>query len=108
MITRSLLYFDPFPPTMGKGKEAEVWDIDCHHYIGCVGEFSAGLYGHTDLIMKAAIVEAPEAGIKSSCSGRPIMAASNSLGRVTGKYFNQSREISDAIRECASARSKRR
>ena len=60
--TRSVLHFDPFPITMERGEGAEVWDIDGHHYVDFVGEFSAGLYGHSDPLIKAAIVRALEGG----------------------------------------------
>lgn len=60
--TRSVLYFEPFPITMERGEAAEVWDIDSHHYFDFVGEFSAGLYGHSDPLIKAAIIRALEGG----------------------------------------------
>ena len=56
--TRSVLHFDPFPLRMARGKGAEVWDIDGHRYLDCVGEFSAGLYGHSDPVIAAAIEDA--------------------------------------------------
>lgn len=61
--TRSVLYFDPFPLTMARGAGAEVWDIDGNRYCDFVGEFSAGLYGHTDPVIRAAIIEALDGGI---------------------------------------------
>jgi glutamate-1-semialdehyde 2,1-aminomutase len=61
--TRSVLHFDPFPLTMQRGKGAEVWDVDNHHYFDFVGEFSAGLYGHSDPIIKAAIVDGLDTGV---------------------------------------------
>ena len=60
--TRSVLHFDPFPVTMERGEGAEVWDIDGHRYVDFVGEFSAGLYGHSDPLIKAAVVRALEGG----------------------------------------------
>jgi glutamate-1-semialdehyde 2,1-aminomutase len=45
--TRSVLYFDPFPLTMIKGMEAELYDVDGHAYTDFVGECSAGLFGHS-------------------------------------------------------------
>jgi glutamate-1-semialdehyde 2,1-aminomutase len=61
--TRSVLHFDPFPLSMQRGKGAEVWDVDNHHYFDFVGEFSAGLYGHSDSIIKAAIVDGLDTGV---------------------------------------------
>jgi glutamate-1-semialdehyde 2,1-aminomutase len=48
--TRSVLDSDPFPLTVQRGDGAEVWNVDNHHYFD--GEFSGGLYGHSDPIIK--------------------------------------------------------
>ncbi len=60
--TRSVLHFDPYPLTMVKGQGAEVEDLDGHHYVDFVGEYSAGLFGHSDAAIKTAIHEALEMG----------------------------------------------
>ncbi len=61
--TRSILHFDPFPLFMERGVGAELWDVDGHCYVDCVGEFSAGLYGHSDPVIVAAIHSALERGL---------------------------------------------
>ena len=61
--TRSVLHFDPFPMTMVKGEGAELTDLDGHRYVDFVGEFSAGLFGHSNEIIKTAIHEALDAGV---------------------------------------------
>lgn len=61
--TRSVLFFDPFPLTIERGEGAEVWDADGHCYADFVGEFSAGLYGHSDPTIKAAIRDALDMGV---------------------------------------------
>jgi len=60
--TRSVLHFDPFPLTMVKGVESQLFDVDGHSYIDFVGEFSAGLFGHSNPVIKAAIQEALDIG----------------------------------------------
>jgi glutamate-1-semialdehyde 2,1-aminomutase len=60
--TRSVLHFDPFPLTMVKGVEARLFDVDGHSYTDFVGEFSAGLFGHSNPVIKAAIHEALDIG----------------------------------------------
>lgn len=60
--TRSVLHFDPYPLTMVKGEGAEVVDLDGHRYVDFVGEYSAGLFGHSDAMLKAAVHEALEHG----------------------------------------------
>jgi glutamate-1-semialdehyde 2,1-aminomutase len=61
--TRSVLFYEPFPLTIHSGRGAEVTDLDGHSYIDFVGEFSAGLYGHSDPIIRQAIVEALDNGV---------------------------------------------
>jgi glutamate-1-semialdehyde 2,1-aminomutase len=46
--TRTVLHFDPFPLTMADGEGAELVDLDGHRYVDFVGEYSAGLFGHSD------------------------------------------------------------
>ncbi len=60
--TRSVLHFDPFPLTLVKGQGAEVVDLDGQRYVDFVGEYSAGLFGHSDEMIKTAIHEALEVG----------------------------------------------
>src|ERR671929_911795 len=61
--TRPVLHFDPFPLFMERGAGAELRDVDGHQYVDCVGEFSAGLYGHSDPVIVAAIHGALERGL---------------------------------------------
>ena len=61
--TRSVLHYDPFPLTMVRGVGAEVTDLDGHRYVDFVGEFSAGLFGHSNELIKSAIHEALDTGV---------------------------------------------
>ena len=61
--TRTVLHYDPFPLTMVQGEGAELTDLDGHLYVDCVGEFSAGIFGHSDQEIKAAIHQALDSGI---------------------------------------------
>jgi len=61
--TRSVLHFEPFPLTMVSGEGAELTDLDGHRYVDFVGEYSAGLFGHSDPRIKAAITAALDKGI---------------------------------------------
>ena len=53
--TRSVLFHPPFPLTLARGEGQYVWDIDGHRYTNFVGEFGAGLFGHSDPEIAAAI-----------------------------------------------------
>ena len=54
--------FRSVPAHDGKGVDAELFDVDGHSYIDFVGEYSAGLFGHSNPIIKAAIQGALEIG----------------------------------------------
>ena len=92
--TRSVLYFEPFPLTMERGEDAEVWDIDGHRYCDFVGEFSAGLYGHTDPRIKAAIVKALDRGV--------VLAAPTTMEERLASAINERFPSIQKLRFCNS------
>ena len=61
--TRNVLHFEPYPLTIVGGEGAELIDLDGHRYVDFVGEYSAGIFGHSDPTIKAAIVSALDGGI---------------------------------------------
>jgi glutamate-1-semialdehyde 2,1-aminomutase len=64
--TRSVLFHEPFPLTMARGEGCRLWDADGHAYIDALGEFSAGLYGHSHPAIRAALHEAVDGGLSLS------------------------------------------
>lgn len=64
--TRSVLFHGPFPLSMARGEGCRVWDADGHAYIDALGEFTAGLYGHSHPVILAALQEALAGGINLS------------------------------------------
>ena len=60
--TRSVLYSDPFPITLLRGRGAYVTSIDESEYVDYLGDYTAGLYGHSDPTIAAAIWEASQSG----------------------------------------------
>lgn len=61
--TRTVLHFDPYPLTMSGGEGAELTDLDGHHYVDFVGEYSAGLFGHSDPVIRSAVCDALDKGM---------------------------------------------
>ncbi|KAF2139704.1 uncharacterized protein K452DRAFT_64332 [Aplosporella prunicola CBS 121167] len=53
--TRTLLHTSPFPLCLSSGHSASVTDVDNHTYTDLVGELTAGLYGHTHPVLRAAV-----------------------------------------------------
>jgi glutamate-1-semialdehyde 2,1-aminomutase len=61
--TRSVIHMPPFPLTIVRGEGARLTDADGHVYVDFLGEYTAGLYGHSHPAIVAAIREALEDGI---------------------------------------------
>lgn len=61
--TRSVLFYEPFPLAMARGEGARLWDADGHEYTDLLGEFTAGLYGHSHPEIRKAIEAALDGGI---------------------------------------------
>jgi len=64
--TRSVLFQAPFPLVMVRGVGCRLWDADGHEFLDALGEFTAGLYGHSAAPIREAIVEALAGGISLS------------------------------------------
>ncbi len=61
--TRTVLFYPPYPLTLAGGEGCYVTDIDGHRYTDFVTEQTAGLYGHSDPKIKAAVRTALDHGI---------------------------------------------
>lgn len=46
--TRSSIFYQPFPLSVECAEAARLYDVDGHEYTDFLGEYSAGLYGHSD------------------------------------------------------------
>ncbi|MPW22594.1 aminotransferase class III-fold pyridoxal phosphate-dependent enzyme [Paraburkholderia sp. CNPSo 3157] len=64
--TRSVLFYGPFPLAIAHGEGCRLWDADGHEYIDFIAEFTAGLYGHSNPVIREAIDRALDAGINLS------------------------------------------
>jgi glutamate-1-semialdehyde 2,1-aminomutase len=53
--TRSVLFFDPFPLMFARGAGSRLWDLDGHEYMDFLGEYTAGLYGHSHPVIQATL-----------------------------------------------------
>ena len=61
--TRTVLYYDPFPLAFARGEGATLWDLDGHSYTDLLGEFTAGVAGHSNPAIRRAVIAALEGGI---------------------------------------------
>ncbi|HEX2783022.1 MAG TPA: aminotransferase class III-fold pyridoxal phosphate-dependent enzyme [Ilumatobacteraceae bacterium] len=56
--TRTILHHAPFPLTFVEGHEGTLTDADGHRYVDLVGDYTAGLLGHSEKRVHAAVAEA--------------------------------------------------
>lgn len=61
--TRTALFYPPFPLTIARAGGSQLWDIDGHAYTDFLGEYSAGLYGHSHPKITATVKQALDDGI---------------------------------------------
>ncbi len=61
--TRTSIFYSPFPLTLANGAGGRVTDVDGHEYVDFLGEYTAGLYGHSNTVIRAAIDRALDGGI---------------------------------------------
>jgi glutamate-1-semialdehyde 2,1-aminomutase len=61
--TRTVLHYSPFPVAFQRGEAQRLTDIDGHVYTDFLGEYSAGLYGHSHPKIMAAAERALKSGI---------------------------------------------
>ena len=61
--TRTVIHVEPFPLTIVRGEGARLTDADGHDYLDFLGEYTAGLFGHSHPVVAQAIREALDDGI---------------------------------------------
>ena len=67
--TRSVLSYGPFPTAMARGEDCRLWDIDGHAYLDLCGEYTAGLFGHSEPRIHAAVARAMQTGLNLAAVG---------------------------------------
>jgi glutamate-1-semialdehyde 2,1-aminomutase len=61
--TRTVLHYEPFPLAFVRGEGPYLWSLDGRRYTDFLGEFTAGLYGHSEPVILDAVRSALERGI---------------------------------------------
>src|SRR5882757_4221647 len=67
--TRSALYWPPFPVYVTRSSGCRVTDADGHEYLDVLGEYSAGLYGHSEPVIRDAIARVVDRGFSNGAPG---------------------------------------
>ena len=66
--TRTVLHYAPFPLAMERAAGCRLWDMDGHEYVDFLGEYTAGIYGHSHPAIRAALDRALDGGINYGAS----------------------------------------
>ncbi|KAK7924245.1 hypothetical protein PG985_006299 [Apiospora marii] len=61
--TRTVLFYEPFPLYTERAEGCHLWDVDGHKYVDLLGEYTAGLYGHSHPVILEAIQAALKRGL---------------------------------------------
>ncbi|GGE46909.1 glutamate-1-semialdehyde 2,1-aminomutase [Primorskyibacter flagellatus] len=69
--TRTVLYHEPFPMALSGGEGCYVTSLDGVRYLDGLGEYTAGLFGHSDPVIRAAIDTALDGGLVLGGHTRP-------------------------------------
>ena len=72
--TRTVLSYGPFPTAMARGEDCRLWDVDGHAYLDLCGEYTAGLFGHSEPRIRRAIEAALANGLNLAAVGEPEVA----------------------------------
>ncbi len=74
--TRTVLFTAPFPVRAEKAEGATITDADGHTYLDLLGEYSAGIYGHSHPLIRKAVMAALETGVNmGAANGKEIELA---------------------------------
>ncbi|MDH3691085.1 MAG: aspartate aminotransferase family protein [Gammaproteobacteria bacterium] len=92
--TRSVLHYDPFPLVMQRGSGVDLWDIDGHHYVDFLGEYTAGLFGHSHPAITKSVKQALDDGI--------VLCAPNQYEAELAAILCEKFPSCDLIRFCNS------
>jgi glutamate-1-semialdehyde 2,1-aminomutase len=68
--TRTTIHQPPFPLTIVRGDGARLTDADGHEYVDFLGEYTAGLYGHSNAVIADAIRTALADGLTLGAPNR--------------------------------------
>ncbi len=81
--TRTALHYDPFPLYIEKSEGAHVIDADGHRYLDVLGEFTAGIFGHSDPLIGETVSDALSKGVSNGAPG----AAEIELSQIMTERF---------------------
>lgn len=75
--TRTVLYHPPFPMRVASGSGATITDVDGNVYVDLLGEYTAGLFGHSNPVILEALHATIDKGLSLGAHNpyEPVLAA---------------------------------
>jgi glutamate-1-semialdehyde 2,1-aminomutase len=61
--TRTTLHYSPFPVCIRSAEGSHVTDLDGHRYVDFINEYTAGVMGHSDAAVRAALMQSIADGL---------------------------------------------
>lgn len=77
--TRSTLWHPPFPVRVARAWDATLEDVDGHQYVDLLGNYSAGLYGHSQPAILEAVATALQQGVSPGTHTRHEVALAEAV-----------------------------
>lgn len=77
--TRTVLYHAPFPLRVARGWDQWLEDVDGLRYVDMLGEYTAGLYGHGNEAIRAAVRRALDDGLSLAAHNRDEVRLAQAL-----------------------------
>jgi glutamate-1-semialdehyde 2,1-aminomutase len=94
--TRTVLHYNPFPLAMTRAQGCRMWDADGREFIDFLGEYTAGLYGHSHPVIRGAVDRALDNGISFGASNmteaRFARAVCERFGQERVRFTNSGTE----------------
>ncbi len=94
--TRTVLHYDPFPVAMARGDGCRLRDLDGAEYIDFLGEYTAGIYGHSHPAIRIAVQKALSGGINygahNQTEARFARAVADRFGLARLRFTNSGTE----------------
>jgi len=94
--TRTVLHYDPFPLAMACGEGCRLRDLDGAEYVDFLGEYTAGIYGHSHPAIRVAVQEALSGGINygahNALEARFARAVAERFGLARLRFTNSGTE----------------
>ena len=111
--TRSVLFHGPFPFTAERGEGCFLHDVDGHRYVSMIGEYTAGLFGHSHPAIRAAVLRALDSGVNLTAHNRfetefATLIRDRFPSIETLRFTNSGTEANLLALACATIATKRR